>query len=261
MKTAVTGEPASLLARLPAIRRARGWRLYAENGRRFLDLWSDGGRSAAGRRTGNQGRLAKELLDRGLVSGLPSFWEDRLRKELASWMPAYSRFLFFSTEFEVLSLLEDFGLSAGRARPFGSWLGDDAGAGADLVLVTLPLAPAWSFAVLALKEGRMAGELPDPQPLATIKLALGARALSEFRRFEREIGEPHWARMDRYISGLFERKGPWLIPRYAADAHAQFFDACLASGILISPCYGEPSIIPGEFEDGEVAALGKLPRP
>ena len=259
MKPAAGSPEASLLARLPVIRRARGWRLYAEDGRRFLDLWSDGGRSVAGRRTGSLGRLAKELLDRGLVSNLPSFWDGRLQKELADWLPSYSSFHFLADESGARSLLASSSQAIGRIRPFGSWLGEDATS--DLAFVTLPLAPAWSFAVVAIRKGFDIGMMPVSEPQATIRLALATRSLVEFRRFEGEVGEAQWSSMDRHISGLFERRGPWLLPKYTACAHAQVFESCLAAGILISPCYTQPSIIPGEFEDGEVAPLGKLPRP
>jgi 4-aminobutyrate aminotransferase-like enzyme len=30
---------------LPKVRRARGYRLYGEDGRRYLDLWQGGGRA------------------------------------------------------------------------------------------------------------------------------------------------------------------------------------------------------------------------
>ncbi|MCX7027525.1 MAG: hypothetical protein NT061_08605 [Spirochaetes bacterium] len=259
MSEAFVGDPVSLLAGLPRIRRARGWRLYGEDGRRFLDLWADAGRTVTGRRTGSQGRLAKELLDRGLVSDFPSFWEKRLLKELASWLPHYSAFRFYPTESEVLSILGCPESSLGRERPFGSYLGD--GSKADLAFVTLPLASAWFFTVLAAKKDVSLAGLPSPAPQATIKLALGTRALAEFREFEHEVGEHHWSRLDKQITGLFERKGPWLIPSYAERAHTEVFEACLAAGLLISPLYSEPSFIPGEFDEGEVAPLRKLPRP
>jgi hypothetical protein len=251
---------ASLFASLPRIRRARGWRLYAEDGRRFLDLWADGGRTVAGRRTGSQGRLAKELLDRGLVSDFSSFWEERLLKELSSWLPLYAEFRFYAAESEILSRLNAPASCIGRKRPFGSWLGEEAPE-AGLAFVTLPLAPAWSFAVLAVPEGHDGANLPQSTPQATIKLALATRALAEFRIFEREVGEPHWSRVDKDIAGLFARKGPWLFPLYPEAAHAQIFQACLAAGLIISPNYSEPSCVPGEFDSGEIAALGKLPRP
>jgi hypothetical protein len=251
---------AALFSSLPSVRRARGWRLYAEDGRRFLDLWADGGRTVAGRRTGSQGRLAKELLDRGLVSDFSSFWEERLRKELSVWLPLYSEFRFYAAESDVLSRLGAPGSGIGRKRPFGSFLGEEAPE-ANLAFVTLPLAPAWSFAVLAVPEGYGGTGLPQSAPQATIKLALATRALAEFRTFEREVGEPHWSRVDKDIAGLFDRKGPWLFPLYPEAAHAQVFQACLAAGLIISPDYAEPSCIPGEFDSGEIAPLGKLPRP
>jgi len=252
-------QPADLLAGLPQIERARGWRLYGAGGRRFLDMWADGGRTVAGRRTGSQGRLAKEILDRGLVSDLPSSWEGRFQKALSSWLPSYTGFHFYTTESVVLPFLGGMASGIGREKPFGSWL--DEGGKTDLAFVTLPLAPVWTFAALVVRKEADFEGLPPSESIPTIKLAIATHALAEFREFELGTGESQWSRIDRHIHGLFERKGPWLLPLYHKNAHAGVFEACLAVGLLISPVYGQPSYVPGEFDEGEIAPLRKIPRP
>ena len=96
-----------LLATVPAIARARGRRLYAADGRRFLDLYADGGASVMGRREGGAGRVAKESIDRGLASPLPSFWEERLRKAILSWLPGWAGVCFFASETEAFLALAE----------------------------------------------------------------------------------------------------------------------------------------------------------
>ena len=45
---------------IPRIRRARGYRLYDHHGRRYLDLWQNGGRSLLGHRPARQTTLLKD---------------------------------------------------------------------------------------------------------------------------------------------------------------------------------------------------------
>lgn len=251
-------EDRTLLARLPPITRARGWRLYSAHGRRFLDLWSEGGRTVTGARPGGQGRLAKELIDRGLLSALPSVWEARLCKALCAWLPSYSAFRFYETEDVAMCALRASGIAPGRERPFGSLLGQ--GSGSDLSLVTLPLAAAWSFAVLAGKDRSRLEGLPPSDLQSPFKLAVATKAVTELLVFQTKVGEQLWVRFDKRIAGLFERRGPWLFPLWPASAQGEVFGACLEAGLLLSPDYAQPSFIPGEFDEGEIAALGKIPR-
>lgn len=78
----MTSEAAARLRRLPKIRRARGYRLYAQDGRRFLDLWQAGGRAFLGHRGGGIVTTLKRVLDRGVLAPLPSAQEHRLEQAL-----------------------------------------------------------------------------------------------------------------------------------------------------------------------------------
>ena len=68
---------------LPPIRRARGYRLYAANGRRIVDLWQDGGRAILGHRGGRVLREVSAVLDRGTASPFPSVEERRLARAVS----------------------------------------------------------------------------------------------------------------------------------------------------------------------------------
>jgi len=59
---------------LPVIRRARGYRLYGQDGRRYLDLWQGGGRALLGHRPARVTTVLKNVISTGLVTDLPSDW-------------------------------------------------------------------------------------------------------------------------------------------------------------------------------------------
>jgi hypothetical protein len=104
-------EALRLAASLPQVRRARGARLYTNDGRRLLDLWAEGGRMLSGRRRGGADLAAVEQLDRGLASAFASPWQTRLEKSLCRWLPGFGGFEFFSSETEaLLAIAEEDGL-------------------------------------------------------------------------------------------------------------------------------------------------------
>jgi len=76
---------------MPLIRRARGYRLYDHRGRRYLDLWQNGGRSLLGHRPAGQTTLLKNLLSKGLAADLPSPYTGRLERALAALLPAHGQ--------------------------------------------------------------------------------------------------------------------------------------------------------------------------
>ena len=283
-----------LLAMVPAIARARGRRLYAVDGRRFLDLYADGGAAVMGRREGAACRVAKESIDRGLASPLPSFWEDRLRKAILSWLPGWAGVVFFASETEASLALagmdETFArdLAGGMAFPaaaasfrsrllvefpyraFRTDLPGAAAAGATaaegaalaprFALARLPAAPAFAVGAALARNPADLEALSGSAgaPAAALQLAASARSLADFLAFAPSFGEARWSRMDAYLGKIFRRSGPWLYPTYPAGEHSRIFAACLDAGILISPNWRWPSIAAPEFDRGELAPLASV---
>lgn len=239
----------SLLAYLPPLRRARGWRLYAEDGRRFLDLYCDRGRGILGAKAGGQAKLAKAMIDRGMVSGYPSLWEARLRKALKAWLPDFAEACFYSGE----SRLGDLGLPVREA--FDDFLQPQR---SSLAWARLPVPAAWSFGILLCETSTEAESLPPEDRIPPLCLAMAVRAISDLKDFSARYAEGHWSSFDPFVSRLFTRKGPWLIPSYGEEAHKDVFLAALSMGLLLSPDFRRPSLVPGEFDRGEAAPLGRI---
>ena len=282
---------------LPPIRRARGYRLYAEDGRRFLDLRQDGGRAVLGAKGTGIGTVAKANIDKGLCSPLPSTLERRLEKALLAAWPRYASARFFDSPLAAMRAMaglaaetgggdEELTFALGAAsmtsdgiprkllidparrgegpasppalleRPFGDFLPQPASL-PSIAWLLLPCPRLLSPTVLLFASPSGGPHLPR-QSVPPLLLATALKSLSEFAGYRKNCGEETWRRSDRSLSRLFERKGPYLFPRCAREAYAAFFKAALDLGVLISDDFDMPSILPGDFDDGELKPLASL---
>ncbi len=276
----------SLLRRLPPIRRARDYRLYGENGRRYLDLWQAGGRALLGHRSERVLTELKNQISKGLLADLPSIHERRLLKALALLMPGYREFRIYrsvaalqhaisplegqSLELDALpdpALVETDGLPLALWRPFlceeGSEgpLAGSGGAGLERAgarirgpAVAVPLLPfpaGGAPAIAAFRDppGSWAhpGEVVSPALLAAL-----TKTIFQLIRFRAQFAEDLWRRFD---APFWSRKGPYLVARIGREKYERLFDRLLERGILISPSYPGPSIVPALFSDGDIKPL------
>ncbi len=286
MTTKTDMDPGSAegLALLPPIRRARGWRLYAENGKRFLDLWQDDSRGILGAKGTGVGTVAKAAVDKGLCSPLPSVHGQRLKAAIRKAWPGWEGIRFFADSSQAAKALgletaggesgADFlhdparelcDPDRGRAlnaagsilllRPFSEHLGGDE-SGFRAAWLRLPCPRVLAPIVILFRETAEAA--PPVEPVPPILLASAVKALAEYCGYRAAVGEESWKRADRRILRLFERRGPWLFPRCPREAYGRLFRAALDKGILLSPDPGLPSMLPGEFDDGELKILADL---
>jgi hypothetical protein len=275
-------EADELLRLLPPIGRARLWRLYAREKAeglpgRFLDLWMDGGRAILGAKGTGLGTVAKAAIDRGLTRPMPSAWERRLEKALLADHPGYAAARFYRSEEEARLALASFlgkgelevldsasresaaasSADAVLERPFAAYLPGFEAAGRIAPAFALPLLPCPSALAPGAVLARDAAKAPRGELAPPMKLEAAARALGEFARLTSTYDEALWRRADRRLSAFFERRGPYLYPRHGAAEHGEFFRKALSAGLLVSPVYELPSILPADFDDGELAALAK----
>jgi hypothetical protein len=246
---------------LPPIRRSRLWRLYAEDGRRFLDLWMEGGASILGAKGTRLGTAAKAAIDTGQTRPFPSVRQARLEKALLVAYPGHAAVRLYRDEgrARAAAALATGGEPPAEIRPFAEFL-DPRGSGpagpakARIALPILPCPSALAPAVLLFADAQSA-EASDGDLLPPLLLECAHRSLLEMERFRLTYNESLWKRVDRRLKAYFERRGPYLYPRCAEGAYEALFAAALSAGILLSPRYEGPSIIPGDFDDGELAAL------
>ncbi len=257
----------TLLSSLPEIRRMRGWRLYAADGRRILSLWSDYGRNLLGYTPRGLAERAKSALDRGLIAPAPGSWNDRIVRMTRNLYSEYSfirlrsspsrpqriesaRFLFQ----EYLQENQSAGISISGEYAEQNELKERP----EPVQIIVPIPHALSpgiFAYTSKPSDTDEHELIDGMrgACAIFGLSLMASELDSSAltaRFKKS-----WERFDRCNIELFSRRGPWLLPRYGAEAHRELFTFCIARGVLISPDYSVPSSVPGDFDEGELRCL------
>ncbi len=117
--------------------------------------------------------------------------------------------------------------AAGVSRPFGVFVVPvgDLGLGVTCFRVDDPVGPS-----------------PAQLAAARRQLAFLANTTERPIAFDPELRAPD----------LWERRGAYLLARCSRQAYNTVFDAYLAAGIVLSPRYPGPSVVPAVLSDGEV---------
>ena len=261
------------LALLPPIRRARLWRLYAEDQAtarpgRFLDFWMDDGRSILGAKGTGIGTAAKAAIDTGLTRPFPSVRKARLERTLLTLHPGFAAVRLYRNEERAIAAAALVSANACLEilRPFSKHLKakspiDAATPDPAMPRVAMPRLPCPGVLApgVLLFTNAADAEAAGEDIVPPLSLACASRALSEFDRFAVTYNEGLWRKVDRRLKPFFERSGPFLYARAKGESYGDFFRAALGVGILFSPDPERPSIIPGDFDDGELAALTAAP--
>jgi len=266
-------ETRALVAQMPLVRRARGFRLYDMSGRRIIDMYLSGGAAFLGHRGAGTLRESKEVLSRGLGTGMRSVHTARLAKALARLLPSHPFARVFSclhTALDAVAVFQGIRTDAAEivdpavgpcpaASLVSFWrplLPPDAEPEAE---VLLPILPSEGVCVACFRDDpgeRVSGDLVSPHLAAAaargVADLLAGNASSERAQISHEVacaiaGSPTW-----------NLRGPYLSVRADAQTYAAVFSAFLGAGVLLSPFFPGPSILPAEASAGEMALLKRL---
>lgn len=281
-----------LLRLLPPVRRARGNRLYTADGKRYLDLWLDDGRGILGDRDRYTRTFAANAADKGLTRPYPGLYDARFIKAVTAAWPGFATVRLFSSEERALAaaaralLLQPapgspLALVDSATRPSAQ---TSAAAGVapgphkpgfiaiarpfatipetcDLALPRLPCPRPFAPWCLMARDGTATAQALSAEEgdlVSAGSLVAAARGLSSLEASVSDgYCEALWARFDRRMDTWFERSGPYLFPRAIPAGYEAFFQAALQGGALVSPLPDAPSVIPPDFDDGELAKLAK----
>jgi hypothetical protein len=267
---------------LPAVLRARDFRLYTQGGGRLVDLWQSGGRSILGHKPAGVLRELKNYGDRGLFSPLPHPQGRRFVKALSRLIPGRA-FRFYAERSSLSRALERAGFPPAETFPDPLFSPPAAPGGpvlwrpfleprepreeAPILVPVLPWPPSpWVLALDPALEDRFA----PSQTLSPAILAAAARALYDLIAAGPLGGRPVYPKINRALYGNpggspWRRRGPYLIhaslsgeARTAPPPWETLFRNFLRGGFLIPPDPADPLILPAILSPGEEAGLAAL---
>ncbi len=250
-----------LFSQIPIIKRARGFRLYAFSGKRYLDLWLSDGHNFLGHKPQGFVNYLKQAAERGAIADLPSIYTRRFMNALRAHFPGYHSFLLAPT---LPALLKSASRALGRTLscadifdplvPGGGTPGPISvwrpfcpdNADSDLVL---PIVPTGFGPVLFALCSRQSLPESEPQAVSALVLAGAAQRLGRLK----DLVLPEWYAPDLFAAAPhFTQHGLYLVPRGPADSYPALFRRFLEAGLVLSPRPHEPSILPLELSPGEL---------
>jgi hypothetical protein len=252
---------------IPVILRARGYRLYTQDGRRLIDLWLNGGAAILGHTPPNVLREIKNTASRGLYAPFPHFTEGRYLKALAKLFPGYVFRLYAGlSEKEVRAETprclrsnymsrEEKDLEIQLWRPYTNPDKPfEVKEGLDLFVPVLPFSPY----VLAAKTESLLAQFPPGDTLSPVLLAAAARGLYDLLAAP-ERAKPVMPKVFKALQSnkTWKREGIYLrLKKEPTNAEWEtLFKKFLDAVFLLPPDPSQPVILPGEMSDGDAKQL------
>ena len=271
------------------VKRARGIYLYTEKSVRLTDCFLDGGRGILGHGGGKAKTAFKDCFERGANGFYDSGLIPAFEKSVKKLLPAeYTEIRLYSEKTAAMLGETSFSLdgasksSSKKADPvlWRPWL-DFAGKITEqptgypkiqvvyntnevfpaVVKILPPFTYATDISVYAFSNvcsEEMLQNLPEndvvPSPLLAaftrgfydLKIALGTFTESDFKA-NSKVFEP-----------FFTRNQCYLFPKIPETQYKDFVLKCLDAGIVISPDYNVPSIMPWRANPGDIKKISKI---
>jgi hypothetical protein len=258
-----------LTLRYGNVTRARGCFLYTEKNVRLTDLYQEAGRAILGWGGGSSFTMLKNTLSRGITGSYNTGYTERIGKAVGELLASNRKVFIFSDRQKAL-------MTALRLSPESTSFWKPWTDGVDWrtitsVIVEPPLpwtAGIYLLAVLDTPEMETvlaalgtSNELPAvdsirlPAPLA----AAVTRSLYDMIAALQIRRETDWFRYDKVLTTYWTRTGPYLSPKVSREKYGNFLLHCLDCGIVISPVYEIPSIVPFGADRGVFSKLVKAP--
>ena len=262
----------SLLRRIPAVLRARDFRLYTAGGRRLVDLWQNGGAAILGHTPPSMLRELKNTASRGLFAPFPHIMEKRYFKALSLIFPGRNFRLYAIPPPPLAALVAQ--ETAALWRPFVD-LKAPLAVPEKAPPVLIPVLPGiqgfysglpLGICAVALNPDFEAVSLPPGDLIPPVLLALATRGIYDLIAAAPRRAKPDFSLISKALknsgpeSGLWRRRGIYLMPEHvsAQEEWSALFSRFLDAGFLLPPVPSQPLILPGVLSPGEEAKLAGL---
>ncbi|MCL2267115.1 MAG: hypothetical protein FWC17_05040 [Treponema sp.] len=261
----------SLLRQIPHVLRARGFRLYLENGKRLIDLWLNGGAAVLGHTPANLLREIKNTASRGLYAPYPHFTESRFLKALTKLLPGRSFRLYAAPPKELTEsyIQEILNKDAEKNKSYIKiWRPYTETGDTPVIIPVLPGIQTWrenlpvGLCAAAVKPENILTHLPENDMLSPVLLSAAARGvydiLASSQRGKPDL--PHTFKALKKQNCRWLRNGIYLhyketesaLPQcLRAEEWSLLFNKFLEAGFLLPPLRDHPLILPAELSEGE----------
>lgn len=251
-------------SRFGTIKRAKKCFLYTAKGVRLIDMYQEGGRAILGWEGGSAFTMFKNVLCRGISGSYNTDFPYRTKKAVET---------LFASEREVLvyysketALKASVSVSKTGTNLFRPWNPVDTKWREVESIVFAPALP-WCQPVYivavkpeVMKKAVMEGVvLPASEKLPAPLHAAVARSIYNLIQALQEREEKQWFIYDNVLTKYWERKGPYLFPKVSQENYDAFAVHCLECGLVVSPDYFTPSIVPFGADFGVFTKLKNTP--
>lgn len=248
-------------SKIDSIRRARGYRLYTQQGKRLLDFYQWNGRALLGHRPESLMTRVKNAFSQGVWVSINSRYHSRCLKLAQSITSDYPYAALFASEADFIqkhlpgdAVVDPLYADDSSDAKAVCWRPDMPRPDSDYLLPVLPAA-ADGLPVLVLSKTTIAGTLASAPIVQWVHegIKLFKHVLAGGRGTSLPI-------MDASVfeAPMWERKGRYFIIK--PENYTKLWQFFYERGFLLPPAANEPMIAPAEYSKGEATAFKKACR-
>ena len=249
------GYPSEIETTYGFVRRARFCYLYTQSGKRLTDMYLEAGRAILGWRGLSSSSAFKNVFARGVTGTFCSEEARRLKQAAKKLFCGAETVRWYAGENAAAFLA-----LAGQKEQSGDfclwkpWALCETQKKKFLFFPPFPL--AHNTIIFAAHENNCAPrKMPPSDILPPCVLSGMTRSIYDLIAEIPRRTEKIWAAHDGALLTFWQRRGAYLFPKIPRDSYGAFASVCLQAGLVISPDYDIPSIVPWSADKGDVSAL------
>ena len=245
-----------LLGKMPLLHRARDYRVYDVQGKRYLDMYLNNGRAFLGHKPPRVITDLKNSVSKGLLAEYPSLYRQKLAKALRKLVPEFPHLRLFPSWDKALRILNilpaDPALEEPEEGSVSLWRPFlPAPLQCSRLVPLLPFPGSFAPCAVISKEEVFPGD-DEEEAVSPLLLSALTRCVYDLLAFAGKFSTERW---DAFSCRLFRRRGPYLTALCGPGEYGDLFNHMLSKGIILSPRYPGPSILPAEYSSGEIKPL------